>query len=142
MNVANKHECLIVGGQSDLNTLIEPNFNEEELIQSMNIPLVFAASLKNSSIEEILNYLNMVSKKAIKIQGIIINECPFRSLDYDVRQIQKIIETRTGVNVLGILPKIASLDGMKPEDWISYILGCTDVEAIFNVRIAKLRTSR
>ncbi len=141
MNVSSKYECIIVNGQSDLNTMIEKNFNEEELIQAMSTPLVLVASLRNSTLEEILDYLNMVNQKVLNVRGVIINECPLRSLDYDVREIQKIIEGRTGVAVLGILPKLLNIKNLKPEDWIGYILGCTDLESIFNVKIAKLSST-
>lgn len=137
MTVAQQYECLIVNGHSDMSTLIEKNFNEEELIYSMNIPLVLVASLKNSTIEEILAYLNYINSKPLKFRGIIINECPMTDNKYNMREIQKIIELRTGVPVLGIIPKLPSLK-FKPEDWIEYILGCTDMEAIFNIKIAKL----
>lgn len=139
MSVGQNYECMLVNGHSDLNTLIEKNFNEEELIYSMNIPLVLVASLRNSTIDEILDYLNMVSSKPLNLRGIIINECPLRSLDFDVREIQKTIELRTGVSVLGIIPKLSGLK-FKPEDWIEYILGCTDIEALFNIKIAKLNS--
>ena len=138
MSVAQKYECLLVNGHSNMETPIEKNFNEEELIYAMNIPLILVASLADTTLEEILDYLNVIQSRALQLRGIIINECPFRSLDYDVREIQKIIEKRTGVSVLGIIPKLSSLHGMKPEDWIEYILGCTDIEAIFNIKIAKL----
>jgi len=134
MAVGHKYECMIVNGHSDMNTPIEKNFNEEELIYSMNIPLVLVASLKNSTLDEILAYLNHISARALKLRGIIINECPAST---SPREIQKTIELRTGVPVLGVIPKLSSLR-FKPEDWIEYILGCTDIEAIFDIKIAKL----
>ena len=138
MTVAQQFECLIVNGHSDLSLPIEKNFTEEELINAMNIPLILVASLRNTTIDEILEYLNKMRSKPLNLRGIIINECPIRSLDYDVRDIQKTIELRTGVTVLGIIPRLSTLRGLKPEDWIEYILACTDIEAIFNIKIAKL----
>jgi len=138
MTVAQQYECLIVNGHSNMELPIEKSFTEEELINAMNIPLIFVASLRKNTFDEILEYLNKVLNKPLDIRGIIINECPLRSLDYDVREIQKIIELRTGIPVLGIIPRLATLKGLKPEDWIEYILACTDIEAIFNIKIAKL----
>ena len=138
MNIVNKHECVLVTGQSDFSTLIETNFNEEEMVRTMNSPIVLVASLRNSTPEEILDYLALMKKKDLNLRGIIINECPVRSLEYDVRDIQKMIETTTNIPVLGIIPKIQDLKSLRPEDWIEYIICRTDIEAIFNVRISRL----
>ena len=138
MNILNKCECLIINGQSDLTTLIEPNFNEEEMLRTISTPIVFVASLKNSSLEEIIEYLNTVRPKNMNVRGVIINECPVRSLEYDVTTIQDTIRQETGYSVLGIIPKIKDLSIIRPEDWIEYIICRTDLEAIFNVKISKL----
>ena len=91
--------------------------------------------------EEIIKYLNYVKEKGINTRGIIINECPARSLDFDVDNIQKIIGENTGVPVLGIIPKIKNFKNVKPEDWIEYIICRTDLEAIFKVKIMKLSST-
>lgn len=140
MAAAGQYECLIVNGHSDMAAPIEKDFTEQELINAMNIPLVVVASLRTSTIDEILEYLNNISEQYMNLRGIIINECPLRSLDYDVRTIQKNIEIRTGVQVLGIIPRFSGLNSIKPEDLIEYILTCTDIEAVFNIKIAKLNS--
>lgn len=137
MAVAQQFECLLVNGHSNMDTPIEKKFTEEELIHAMNIPLVLVASLRNTTIDEILEYLCGMRSKLLNLRGIIINECPIRSLDYDVRDLQKTIELRTGYPVLGIIPRLM-LRGLKPEDWIEYVLACTDIEAIFDIKIEKL----
>ena len=138
MKIINKCECLIMNGLSDLSTLIEPNFNEEEMLRTLNTPIVFIASLRNSSISEIIKYLNFIKRKNLNVRGVIINECPIRSLDYDVNNLQNMIRNETGYSVLGIIPKINDLSIIRPEDWIEYIICRTDLEAIFNVKISKL----
>ena len=74
----------------------------------------------------------------MNVRGVIINECPVRSLEYDVTTIQDTIRQETGYSVLGIIPKIKDLSIIRPEDWIEYIICRTDLEAIFNVKISKL----
>ena len=54
------------------------------------------------------------------------------------RDLQKMLENNTQIPVLGIIPHIESLKGLRPEDWIEYIICRTDLEAIFDVRISKL----
>ena len=82
MNIVNKYECAIVTGQSNLNTLIETDFTEEELLKTIAIPIVVIASLKNTTREEIINYLNMVKMTEMNIRGVIINECPPDRIGY------------------------------------------------------------
>ena len=138
MNVVNKYECVIVTGQSDITTLFETNFNEEELLRTIASPIVLIASMENSTPDEVIDYLKFIKAKSLNLRGIIINECPMAELKTGVREYQKLIETTTEVPVLGLIPKIENLKGLKPEDWIEYIICRTDLEAIFNVKISKL----
>ena len=138
MNIVNKYECAIVTGQSNLNTLIETDFTEEELLKTIAIPIVVIASLKNTTREEIINYLNMVKMTEMNLRGVIINECPSDLIVSGIRTLQQEIELRTGCHVLGIIPTIPNLNRLHPEDWIEYIICRTDLEAIFHVKIAKL----
>ena len=138
MNVVNKYECVIVTGQSDITTLFETNFNEEELLRTIASPIVLIASMENLTPDEVIDYLKFIKAKSLNLRGIIINECPMAELKTGVREYQKLIETTTEVPVLGLIPKIENLKGLKPEDWIEYIICRTDLEAIFNVKISKL----
>ena len=138
IDTVNKHECVIVTGQSDMQTYFEPNFNEEDLLKTISIPIVLAASLRNSNVSEILDYLNFMRIKQMNIRGIILNECPPEHLTSKIKQIQRTIEERTEYPVLGIIPTIQNFNKLKPEDWLEYIICRTDIEAIFNVKIAKI----
>ena len=140
MNVVNKYECVIVSGQSDFSTLFETNFSEEDFAKTINTPIVLVASLRNSMPEDILAYLDFVKNKGLNIRGIILNECPEISLDFDVTSIRKTLENNSGIPILGMIQKIKNIDKLKPEDWIEYIICRTDLEAIFNVKISKLST--
>ena len=138
MNIVNKFECAIVTGQSNMNTLIEPNFTEEEFLRTISIPVILIASLKNTNKSEIINYLNQMKMKGLNIRGIILNECPMDLVISGIKTFQKEIEIQTSYSILGIIPEITNLNKLHPEDWIEYIICRTDLEAIFNVKIAKL----
>ena len=112
MSVVNRYECVIVSGQSDFSTLFETNFSEEDFAKN----------------------------KGLNIRGIILNECPEISLDFDVTSIRKTLENNSGIPILGMIQKIKNINKLKPEDWIEYIICRTDLEAIFNVKISKLST--
>lgn len=138
MDVVNKYECVIVTGQSDFSTLFETNFSEEDFVKTINSKIVLVASLSNCMPEDILEYIDFVRNKGLNIHGIILNECPEISLDYDVSSLQKMIGQNAEVPVLGMIPKIKDLRTLKSEDWIEYIICRTDLEAIFDVKISKL----
>ena len=139
MNVVNNYECVIVSGQSDFSTIFETNFSEEDFVKTINSPIVLVASMRNSMPEDILSYMDFVKNKGLNIHGIILNECPEVSLDYDVTNLRKTIENNSGIPILGMIQKIDNIEKLKPEDWIEYIICRTDLEAIFNVKISKLR---
>lgn len=139
MNVVNNYECVIVSGQSDFSTIFETNFCEEDFVKTINSPIVLVASMRNSMPEDILSYMDFVKNKGLNIHGIILNECPEVSLDYDVTNLRKTIENNSGIPILGMIQKINNIEKLKPEDWIEYIICRTDLEAIFNVKISKLR---
>lgn len=138
--VCKHHECIIMNGLSGLETPFNKEVTEEQFLQNTNFPIVLLASLRNSTLQDILDYMINLKPKNLNIRGIILNECPQKSDSYDVRRLQKTIETCTGINVLGIFPKIENINTCRPEDFICYVLGCTDLEALFNVKIAKLNT--
>ena len=138
MNVVNSHECVIVAGQSDMTTLFETNFNEEELLRTVASPIVLVASMRNATPDEMLDYLQLMKRKQMNIRGIIINGCPMDELKTTGRDLQKMLENNTQIPVLGLIPHIESLKGLRPEDWIEYIICRTDLEAIFDVKISKL----
>jgi len=138
MNVVNKYECVIVSGQSDFSTLFETNFSEEDFAKTINSPIVLVASMRNSMPEDILEYLDFIKHKGLNIHGIILNECPKTSNDYDVSNLRKTIENNSEIPILGMIPKVENIENLRPEDWIEYIICRTDLEAIFNVKISKL----
>ena len=137
-SICREHECLITNGFSDLDTPIGTGCSEEVFLQTSGLPVVLLASLRNSTLQDILDYLIALKPKNLNIRGIILNECPTKSEAYDVRRLQKTIETCTNATVLGIIPKIENIKNCRPEDFICYVLGSTDLEGIFNVKIPKL----
>ena len=138
LSIAREHECLIMNGFSDLDTPINTSCREEQFLLNSNFPIIFLASLRNSTLQDILDFMISVKSKNLNIRGVILNECPSKSDSFDVYRLQQTIEKCTGFPILGIFPKIENIKTCKPEDFICYTLGCSDLEAIFNVKIAKL----
>lgn len=137
-SIIDNFECLLVNGVDGLSIPYGKNFYEENLIQSMNLPLLLIASPMKSSLNDILMTIEHARNRNIMIRGVILNDCPFGSSDVNINNLPKLIEQHSGVRILGILPHIPSISTIKPEDMISYILAGVDIESVFDVKIAKL----
>ena len=115
------------------------DFYEENIVQTLNLPLLLVASPIKSSLSDIIMTINQAQSKNIHIRGVILNDCPFHTDDINIKSLPNLIEQHTDSRVLGLLPHIPTISKIKPEDMIGYILGGVDIESVFDVRIAKLR---
>lgn len=138
LSISEKYECLMVNGTEGLSTPYGKDFLEEDLIKTLNLPLLLVASPRQSSFNDILMTINHARENNILIRGVILNDCPFNTQDANIKNLPRMIEEYSGVRVLGIIPHIENLRYFKPQDIISYILTGVDIETVFDVKIAKL----
>ena len=139
LSISEKYECFIVNGLSGLSTPLSKNFLEEDLIKMLDIPLLLVASPLDSSFNDILLTINNAQSKNIKLRGIILNDCPFKTGDVNLKNLPRMIEEYADTRVLGIIPHIHDMRKFKPEDLITSILTGVDIESVFDVKIAKLQ---
>ena len=123
-SIRKEFECVIICGSENLETNITKNITEKDLIKTFNVPVLLVmddifqeACLKK--LQKILNY-------NINFRGILIPILP--NNDY--------IKQYSNTNILGITPKYDI--NINPNDLICEILTKTDIEKVFNVKIAKL----
>lgn len=138
-SVVDEFECLLVNGVDGLAIPYGKDFYEENIVQTLNLPLLLVASPIKSSLSDIIMTINQAQSKNIHIRGVILNDCPFHTDDINIKSLPNLIEQHTDARVLGLLPHIPTISKIKPEDMIGYILGGVDIESVFDVRIAKLR---
>ena len=128
--VQNLNEILMVDGTSGLASPYNKNFLEEDLIKILGLPVIYVVEAKPNSINNILLSVNRVKG------DIILNNCPCNASS-DVKLMPKLIEEYTDSKVLGVLPELDRK--VNPNDLILETLNGIDIEAVFNLRIAKLR---
>ena len=132
------YELLIVDGVSGLAAPMGKNFLEEDLIKMLDMPLLLVVSALNSDINNILLTVNHAKEKGIHIRGIILTNYPEQTENSEIKMLPRLIEEYTDVKILGILPHFNKND-LNPNDLISEILSGVDLEAVVNIRIAKLQ---
>lgn len=132
------YELLIVDGVSGLAAPMGKNFLEEDLIKMFDMPLLLVVSALNSDINNILLTVNHAKEKGIHIRGIILTNYPEQTENSEIKMLPRLIEEYTDVKILGILPHFNKND-LNPNDLISEILSGVDLEAVINIRIAKLQ---
>lgn len=138
MSIRRKFECFILGGVGGIATPIAENFLEIDMIKLLDIPVVPVISPYCSSINDILIMINHAVVKNVKINGVIIADCPNRTSDPNILNLPKMIEKYTDTRVVGAFPKIDNWRELNPEDLISYVLTGVNLENLFKLRIAKL----
>ena len=132
------YELLVVDGVSGLASPLRKNFLEEDVIKMLDIPLLLVVSALNSDINNILLTVNHAKEKGITLRGLILTNYPENTENSDIKLLPRLIEEYTDVKILGILPHFNKAD-LNPNDLISEILSGVDLEAVLNIRIAKLQ---
>lgn len=135
-SIQDKHEILLLEGVSGLTTPLSKNFLEEDIIKMLDLPVLFCVCAKENSINNVLLAVERAKAQRVNIRGIIINNFSETTDNADIKLLPKLIEEYTGVKVLGTLPPIER--DINPNELINIILNNVDVEAVFNIHIAKL----
>lgn len=136
-NIQDVNECLVVDGVSGLASPLSKNFLEEDMIKILDLPLLMVISAKISSINNTILSINHAREIGINVRGVILSNYPQKCDDVNVKLMPRLIEEYTGTKVLGILPTFER--NVNPNDLISEILNGIDIEAVFQIRIAKLQ---
>lgn len=136
-HIQNINECLVVDGVSGLASPLSKNFLEEDMIKSLDLPLLMVASAQHTSINNIILPINHAKENGINIRGIILSNFPQNCDDINIKLLPRLIEEYTGVKILGILPTFEKT--VNPNDLIAEILNGVDIEGVFQVKIAKLQ---
>lgn len=136
-NLQDINECTIVDGSSGLGTPFGKNFLEENLIQSLDLPVLLAVSAVKTTINTILVAINHAKEIGIKFRGVIINDYPDNTEDMNIKLLPRLIEEYTDIKILGVLPAFDR--NINPNDLITEILNGVDIEAVFQIQIAKLQ---
>lgn len=132
VEIQNKNEVLIVDGHSGPATPLAKDFLEEDLIKTLEIPVLFTVNAESKTINNVILSVN----RAEDIRGVIIHN----SNDSNIKNLPRLIEEYTNAKVLGILPEFSK--SINPNDLINETLNGVDIEAVFDINIAKLQDNK
>lgn len=136
-SLIDRNECLLVQGNDGLATPYGKNFLESDLIKCFDMPMLFVVS-PNMSINNIILSINHAISAGIKLRGVLINNYPATTEDVNVKLLPRLIEEYSDAKIMGILPIIEDYRTVNPNNLIENTLMGVDLEAVFQVRIAKL----
>ena len=129
-------DCTLIDGDSGLLSPIAPNMQNIDLIKKLQVPVLFAITPREDSINDTLLSIYAAQEKGQNIRGVVINnikeDCPKEILTATTR----VIEEYSSVSILGLLPNLG--DKVLPEELITGVLNGIDIESVFNVKIEKL----
>lgn len=131
-----KKECLIVDGCAGLNTPMGKNFIEKDIIKLLDLPVLLTISAKNCNISKVLLEIN--SADDLKRRGVIITDYCQNIDNPDIKFLPALIEEYTNTKVFGVLPQFSK--NYNPNNLVSEIMNGIDIEAVFDVTIAKLNS--
>lgn len=137
-SVCDKFECFLTIGTNGMATPIGNNFLEVDMVKYIELPILFVISAY-TPINDILMMINHAVIKNIKISGVVLYDCPYKTNDENIKNLPKLIEKYTNTSVVGAFPKIDNIYTITPGDLISYVLSGVNLERLFDVQIAKLR---
>lgn len=133
--IKNDNECLIIDGLWGLATPYGKNFLEEDVVKSLNLPLLLTVSAENSDLNNALLSLNRAKELGLELRGVIVNN--YNENSVSKKLLPKMIEEYTDAKVLGTLPHFEQ--NVSSSDLISEILNGVDIESVFNIKISKLK---
>lgn len=137
-SISNVNECTIVDGTSGLATPYGKNFLEEDMIKTLDLPLLLVVSPAVSSINNIIMSINHAKSIGINLRGVIINDYPENTEDLNIKFMPRLIEEYSDAKILGVLGNLGDWKTINPNDLITNILTGVDIEAVFQIQIAKL----
>lgn len=132
-------DCILLDGEDNIFSPIAAGVQNIDLINKLQVPILFVVSPGENSINNILLSLYGAKEKGAEISGVIVNNIKDDDNSKSVTNLVRAIEEYSDVKVLGMLPDMG--ENIQPEDLITGILNGIDIESVFNVKISKLEIS-
>ena len=111
------HDMMLVEGMGGIMTPILENYFVADLIRDMKLQTIIVMRSKIGTVNHTLLTKKICSDYKIPVKGIIINN--FDTEGYPVEELKRDIEKLTGNKVLGVIPKLESLDANDVADVLS-----------------------
>ena len=129
-------DCILLDGEGGILTPIAPKTQNIDLINKLQVPVLFVVSPGDNSVNNILLSINAAKENGAIVNGVVINNIKEGEDNKNVTTLIRVIEEYTDIKVLGMVPNLGK--NIQPEELITGILNGIDIESVFNVKIAKL----
>lgn len=129
-------DCILLDGEGGILTPIAPDTQNIDLINKLQVPILFVVSPNENSVNNILLSIYAAKENGATVNGVVINNIKDGGNNKNVTALIRVIEEYTDIKVLGMVPNLGK--NIQPEELITGILNGIDIESVFNVKIAKL----
>ena len=102
------HDMILVEGMGGIMTPLLENYFVADLIRDMNLQTIIVIRSKIGTVNHTLLTSKICKDYNLQVKGIIINN--FDSEGYPVQELKRDIEQLTKHKVLGVIPRLDSLD--------------------------------
>ena len=137
-NLEHKCDTVIVEGSEGLLVPVTPRMRMGDIIQLLELPVIFIVTPQFGNINSTLLTLNQAKMMDIKTTGVIVNKYPYYMNDIAIKSVPRMIEEYSDAKVLGIIKEFPNPSSITPGELIATMLNSVDIEKIFNVPIPKL----
>ena len=138
MTFSRNFECIVTDGTLGLSTPITRKFLEADLVKNLSLPVVLVAPAESSSINNTIMALQQAQNSGVSLRGVVLSTSA--GLVDEESVTIRLIQEYTGVRVCGIFNKLKDEFEVNPNDVIANIITDVDVQYLFNVEIAKLKS--
>lgn len=138
MTFSRNFECILTDGILGLSTPITKKFLEADLVKKLDLPVVLVAPAQTSSINNTIMAIQGAQNGGVNLRGVVLSSG--EGLVSEESITIKMVEEYTNVRVRGIFNKLKDALEFNPNDVIANIVTDVDVQALFQVPIAKLNS--
>ncbi len=131
-------ECIVTDGTLGLSTPITKRFLESDLVKNLSLPVVLVAPAENEAINNTIMAVQGAQNSGVQLRGVVLSSSA-GLVDEESTTI-RLIQEYTGVKVCGIFNKLKDEFEVNPNDVIANIITDVDIQKLFDVEIAKLKT--
>ncbi len=138
MTFSRNYECIITDGTSGLSTPITKKFLEADLVKNLSLPIVLVAPAETAALSNTLMAIQQAQNNGVNLRGVVLSTS--EGLVGEESVTIKLIKEYTDAKICGIFNKLKDAFEVNPNDIIANIITDVDIQQLFQVPIAKLRS--
>ncbi len=138
MMYSKNFECIVTDGTNGLSTPITKRVLEADLVRNLSLPVVLVAPAESCAINNTIMSVQQAQNSGVNLRGIVL--ATSEGLVNEESLTIKLIQEYTGARVCGLFNKLKEACEVMPDDVIANILTDVDIQDLFRIEIAKLKS--